>query len=433
MTISKTNLKQYFHAVQLNRDKCVGCTKCVRVCPTEAIRVRGGKAQIDPNRCIDCGQCIEVCPVNALYIKKDPLDEIDGFKYKVAIISASYTSQFREEIGFEKGLKALYHMGFDEFAEQAWITDIAADIIRDYIRTHPTIRPVLSSNCPAIVRLIQVRFPSLLTNLLHIETPLSMLAKYCRDKIIKDKKLKEEDIGIFLIVPSASQITAVHQPEGTYSNLHDGAIAICDVYAKAMSVMKEVEQDDRSVVSCANGRNWAISGMEADDVAADDIRTLYVNGIHNVIDVLSNIESHRLDQYEYIELRNCYQGCVGGNLNVENPFVAKARIKNIASSTKRIAIDKEYFFKLYKEGYFDVIPLEPRSIMELDKDVKTAITMMKKVKEILQVLPGFDCGVCGSPTCKALAEDIVQGKADVADCLVRKRTEPMEESPFPTD
>ena len=35
-----------FHSVRLDDEKCQGCTNCIKHCPTEAIRVRGGKAKI---------------------------------------------------------------------------------------------------------------------------------------------------------------------------------------------------------------------------------------------------------------------------------------------------------------------------------------------------------------------------------------------------
>ena len=53
---------EYFHSVRLLRDKCQGCVSCVKACPTEAIRVRNGKAEILPDRCIDCGACESRCP-----------------------------------------------------------------------------------------------------------------------------------------------------------------------------------------------------------------------------------------------------------------------------------------------------------------------------------------------------------------------------------
>ena len=51
-------------SVRLNPDRCVGCAACMRVCPTEAIRIRKEKALIKPHLCIDCGECDRVCPVD---------------------------------------------------------------------------------------------------------------------------------------------------------------------------------------------------------------------------------------------------------------------------------------------------------------------------------------------------------------------------------
>ncbi|MDD4147780.1 MAG: (Fe-S)-binding protein, partial [Candidatus Cloacimonetes bacterium] len=65
--------------------------------------------------------------------------------------------------------------------------------------------------------------------------------------------------------------------------------------------------------------------------------------------------------------------------------------------------------------------LAPRPIMELDKDIKKAIQKMKKINEFLTMLPGLNCSACGSPTCYALAEDIVLGKASIDDCVVLQR------------
>ena len=39
-------MEKFFHSVILDKEKCMGCTNCIKRCPTEAIRVRDGKAQI---------------------------------------------------------------------------------------------------------------------------------------------------------------------------------------------------------------------------------------------------------------------------------------------------------------------------------------------------------------------------------------------------
>ena len=54
------------HAVVLEYKRCRGCTTCIKTCPTEAIRVRNGKAIILDERCIDCGKCVRVCPHKAI-------------------------------------------------------------------------------------------------------------------------------------------------------------------------------------------------------------------------------------------------------------------------------------------------------------------------------------------------------------------------------
>ena len=46
-------MDQFYHSVTLDEEKCKGCINCIKRCPTEAIRVRNGKAKIITERCID--------------------------------------------------------------------------------------------------------------------------------------------------------------------------------------------------------------------------------------------------------------------------------------------------------------------------------------------------------------------------------------------
>ncbi|NLM90028.1 MAG: 4Fe-4S binding protein, partial [Candidatus Cloacimonetes bacterium] len=172
---------KYFHALQILADNCTGCTACVRVCPTEAIRVRDHKANIDPYRCVDCGNCVNVCRFHAIIPLSDPLEIIHKFKYKLAIISSSFFGQFTEDISYQVAKQAVLNLGFDQVAEEAAVTDFMINIIRDYIRKNRDKRPILSSNCPSVVRLIQLKYPSLLPNLFHQEAPMSILTRYFRD------------------------------------------------------------------------------------------------------------------------------------------------------------------------------------------------------------------------------------------------------------
>lgn len=413
--------KKYFHALHILEDNCTGCTSCVRVCPTEAIRVRDRKAQIDPLRCVDCGNCIEACTFHAIIPRSDPLDVINNFKYKVAILSTSYFGQFTEDVSYEVAKQALYELGFDDVQEEAMVTQFQVDMIRDYIRANRDMRPILSSNCPTVVRLIQLKYPSLLPNLFQLEAPMSILTRYLRESIKQEKGLKENDIGIFLIVPCVAHVTAVHQPEGAYKHLQDGAFSIGMIYGKVREHIKRLQNNPPDIETFPKGLMWALSGVQADLVDCEDIRALSVNGIANVMEILSRVEDHYLDQYDFIVLRSCTNGCVGGCLNVENPFVAMSRIKKMIKDGEDKKIDVQDLVDLYHEGEFDVAPLSSRPILELDKDIKKAIVKMKKLNEILTSLPGLNCCACGSPSCYALAEDIVQGKATIEDCIVLLR------------
>ncbi|MDP8221613.1 MAG: [Fe-Fe] hydrogenase large subunit C-terminal domain-containing protein, partial [Candidatus Stygibacter frigidus] len=305
------NDKIYFHALQVKTQKCVACMKCVRVCPTQALRIREGKVQLDETRCIDCGRCITACKYGALVPWSDTMEIINKKKYKVAILSTAFAGQFSDKVDYSTTKKAIYHLGFDEVLEESMITEHYGWMIRKYLDEHPQIRPVLSSNCPAVVRLIQVRFPSLLPNLLHLESPMSVLAVYYREKLLKEKKIPDEDIGIYQIVPCISQVTAVHQPEGNIADIENGAISIQEVFGHALEVLPEAANDPRKIDIYTKGLSWSVSRMEAADLDDGSMKTLAVSGIPNVIEILLKIENQQIDPYDFIVFHSCTGGCVG--------------------------------------------------------------------------------------------------------------------------
>lgn len=60
---------------------CIGCTKCVSVCPFEAIKMEGKKAVIDLSKCTLCSACVGICPVKAIVIQREILKK-DFSAYK---------------------------------------------------------------------------------------------------------------------------------------------------------------------------------------------------------------------------------------------------------------------------------------------------------------------------------------------------------------
>lgn len=56
--------------LELDAEKCVGCGRCMEVCPHAVFLVDQRKAQIlDRDACMECGACARNCPVAALQVQ----------------------------------------------------------------------------------------------------------------------------------------------------------------------------------------------------------------------------------------------------------------------------------------------------------------------------------------------------------------------------
>ena len=53
-------------AAVVDKEKCEGCGDCVGACPSEAIKMTDGKADVDGDACCDCGACVDACPKQAI-------------------------------------------------------------------------------------------------------------------------------------------------------------------------------------------------------------------------------------------------------------------------------------------------------------------------------------------------------------------------------
>jgi len=405
-----------FHSVRLDKSRCKGCTNCLKRCPTEAIRVRGGRAHIMDERCIDCGECIRVCSYHAKIAQTDPLSSIANFKYKIALPAPTLYGQFKNLSSIAQVLTGLQHMGFDEVFEVARGADVVTRAIREKLRQPNLPRPLISSACPAIVRLIQVRFPDLIPHIVDIRQPMEVAAMIAKQEFCRKHQVDEKDVGCFFITPCAAKVTAIRNPIGHEKSAVDGAISILEIYGLLSSHTRNHVSDESLVKATAFGVGWANSGGEAVSVCPEN--SMAVDGIENVIRVLEEVENNKLHDLAFFEGAACTGGCVGGPLNFENSYVAKNVIRkmvdliHVTHPEERVDVSLLTKYNLKSNR-----PILPNSVMKLDDDIIEAMRKMERMEEIVKNLPGYDCGSCGSPTCRTFAEDIVRGFAREMDCV----------------
>ena len=368
--------------------------------------------------CIDCGECIRVCPYQAKKAIYDKFEDFSHYKYKIALPAPALYGQFENLEDVDYILTALLECGFDAVFEVSRAAELVSEYTRMYLKRKDVPSPLISSACPAMVRLIRLRFPYLVKNLLPVLPPIEYAARLARQEALEaHPELTDDDICVLFLSPCPAKISYIKNPLGVSKSAVTGGLAISDFYFKLLSKRKDIQTPKSLSQTGIIGLNWAGTGGEATSLFSD--RYLAADGIENCIKVLDEIENGTIRTLEFVELNACNGGCVGGALNVENPYIAKARLRSLRKylpiSCNRAEMD-QVPDSLYCEEKFDRKPTDV-----LSENRMVAISKMSEIEAIYKTLPHLDCGSCGAPNCHALAEDIVRQEATVEDCLIRLR------------
>ena len=282
-------------------------------------------------------------------------------------------------------------------------------------------RPVISSFCPAVIRLIQVRFPSLVNNVMRLKQPMELTAYHLRNSYSEKQKISPESIGIFYVTPCVAKIASITSPVGSYGSPIDGVINMDYLYNRVQKeaikrLTENPEQPQEQIQLSSRALKYTLTDGEKDNMWQTG---LAIDGLYNVIDILEHLENGKIEGVDYLELRVCDESCTGGILAPANRFIAAERLRRMAKDLPAEGwVPKkqtEFLASIVNTG-----PILPRPVVRYHPDTKEALKMMEKARKIKNTLPGIDCGACGAPSCEALSEDIVRGKTTSNSCTFQR-------------
>jgi len=323
--------------------------------------------KLDQTKCVGCGQCAAVCTTGAITVKNqigqawqalhDPRNRV------VVQIAPAVRVALGEEFGLPAGenvmdrlVKALKLMG----VEEVYDTDFAADMttISESQEFLERLKaggpfPMFTSCCPAWVKYLELNDPKYLHNISSCKSPMEMFAAVLRDKYqAKDaadgrrtyhmaimpctgKKFeaarpeleKDGERLIDLVITTSELCDMIEEAGIDFAHLPDeepdaplgdytGAGVIFGVTGGVTEAVIRRVLDDASPNTLQTIAECGVRGLEgikAFTVTAGDltIRIAVANGLANADKLIAKVESGE-EQFDFIEVMACPNGCIGG-------------------------------------------------------------------------------------------------------------------------
>ena len=406
-------------------DRCTACSVCTKACPTAAIRVHEGGGIHLVDSCIGCGECIRVCPAGAI--------EADSFKFEdirqngqipVALVSPALYPQFPGVMP-ELVQQGLMNLGFQDVVDLTRFMRLFQNAAEGFImsnrKTQKNPWPLISPVCPVVVRLIAFRFPSLFPNILPIVRPFTLMLRDVYEHLQEKYAKTSAQVVLYFILPCPTKMSEKKQ-----SPYLEMVLGINDIYASLYKEINHIKAIDLSLLNRKSFGNYASKdsmfwGITGGEIAHMDIvQSLAVSGLKETMSYLEKIEMGLLHDIEYVEMRACPEGCVGGTLTAIDKYLAKNAVQKslilsglpsiIYPAVSRISYDDPSFAS-------DIHP--DRLIHYFGGNKKPmSLNNLEKIENIMTMIHGKNCSFCGAPDCRAFAEDVVSGRASMEDCII---------------
>ena len=384
----------------LKKSNCKNCYKCIRHCPVKAIRFSGNQAHIIGNECILCGQCFVVCPQGA----KEITSELEKVKVLiqsgdpvVVSLAPSFAANY-EGIGIKGMKEALQKLGFYDVEETA----IGATIVKteyERILREDGRDVVISSCCHTVNLLIQKYFPSELSCLADVLSPMQA---HCMDIKKRIPKAKTVFIGPCVAKKDEAEY---------YKDIADAVLTFEELTQwlneQNIELIPEPDSNPNSRARFFPTTSGILKTMEPD---IGGYVYMAIDGVENCMAALKDIETGKIHKC-FIEMSACVGSCIGG------PVMEKyhrSPVKDYVSIAS-YAGDKDFDViqpdvdELHKSFTY----IERRLLPPSELEISSVLRKMGKVKDSDML----NCGSCGYNTCREKAIAICQGKAEYSMCL----------------
>lgn len=378
-------------------EKCQKCMACIRICPTEALSMQHQRIIINREKCINCGQCLDACVHQGLQAKGSTLEDLSQYEKKIALLPPAVFGECHNQAEIEQLMHTFIEMGFDEVVELSAYEGAMYEHVQQYRKDNPG-GYLISSFCPVINRLVQMKYPMLLSNMIPFELTAEIAAKRIR------QQHENENIGIFYLCECIAKLPLGKYPYGNKSSEIDHCISLVDLFPK----IARIRNSNRLTTElCAKGICSVASELFVQDEAHSS--TIVADGLKKVQLVLDLAEFGQLKGEHLLWLSNCINGCIGGNTLWGNPFEASINSRHHHANATGEPV------KLSLEDILQETVMFNRSNM---KSLKERMAEFTRINEQLEKLPGYDCGACGYPSCRVMAEEIVAGNSSIHDCRI---------------
>jgi len=386
--------------LNLNKNNCTDCYKCIRDCSVKAITFAKDTAEIIHNECILCGKCYVTCPQKAKQVRSDIARvraAILSGKRVVVSLAPSFIANFRIRSldVMTRGLKAL---GFSEVQETAIGAQLVSEEYASIMR-EGKLHVVISSCCPSINMLIKKYYPTMLPYLAKVLTPMEA---HC--KLIKEQ---QPDAFTVFIGPCIAK-----KKEGDESPWVDAVLTfdeLADWFADEGIELPYEHVDPESEGAIAR-LYPATGGVLKATAKVEGYRRIAIDGIDNCRGVFDEIENSEFGKV-FIEMSACEGSCVNGPCirdHAERRLKGAMRVDTFSGNGETpYQIDHKPDIRttyLFDGGH------KVKFGSEAIQDMLYKMGKTSPEKEL-------NCGSCGYPTCRDKAIAILEGKAKIEMCL----------------